>query len=125
MWRNRGRGAADPLWVPLVAPIIWSTHFTICYIWAAMACGRFAPRIAGSLDVTLMALTAIALVAIGAFFLRGVRQLHYRLPDQSNDDGTPEDRAKFMSYMTVLLAGMSWIATVFVGVAGLSMGGCR
>ena len=30
-----------------------------------------------------------------------------------------------MAYTTLLLAGMSWIATLFVGVAAASMGGCQ
>lgn len=111
--------------MPLLAPIIWSTHFTVSYIWAAMACGRFAPRVAGSLDAALLILTSIALVPIVVLFVRGFRQLDCRLPDQPNDDGTPEDRTKFMAYMTILLAGLSGIATVFVGTAAFAMGGCR
>jgi hypothetical protein len=117
--------APDPLWVPLLGPIIWSSHFTVSYIWAAMACGRFAARAAGSLDTALIVMTVIALVPIGVLFVRGLRQLDYRLPDQPNDDGTPEDRSRFMAYMTILLAGMSGIATLFVGVAAFSMGGCQ
>ena len=117
--------APDPLWVPLLGPIIWSSHFTVSYIWAAMACGRFASRIAGSLDTALIVMTVIAIIPIGVLFVRGLRQLDYRLPDQPNDDGTPEDRSRFMAYMTILLAGMSGIATLFVGVAAFSMGGCQ
>ena len=117
--------APDPLWVPVVSPIIWSTHFTASYIWAAMACGRFASQAAGTLEPALIVMTAAALIAIGLLFLRAFRQLNYQLPDQPNDDGTPEDRTRFMSYTTMLLAGMSWIATLFVGVAGTMVGGCR
>jgi hypothetical protein len=36
-----------------------------------------------------------------------------------------EDRNRFMSYTTMLLSGMSWIATLFVGVAAIAMGGCQ
>jgi hypothetical protein len=125
MSRSAGAQTPDRLWVPLVSPIIWSTHFTISYIWAAMACGRFAPQAAGSLDRVLLVLTVLALAAIGVFFVRAFRQLGYRLPDQPNDDGTPEDRNRFMSYTTMLLAGMSWIGTLFVGVASTAMGGCQ
>jgi hypothetical protein len=110
--------------VPVAAPIIWSTHFTITYIWAAMACGRFARHAAAALDVGLAALTALALVPIVVLLIRGFRQLGYRLPDQPNDDGTVEDRARFMSYMTVLLAGLSAVATLFVGAAAIAVGGC-
>ena len=125
MSRSAHPHAPDPLWVPLLSPIIWSTHFTISYIWAAMACGRFASRAAGSLDLTLMVTTGIAVIPIGVLFMRGFRQLGYRLPDQPNDDGTPEDRARFMSYMTMLLAGISAIGTLFVGIASFSVGGCQ
>lgn len=125
MWPS-GRGdAPDPLWVPLVSPIIWSIHFTVCYIWAATACGRFAPRFAGSLELALIVLSATALVPIAVLFVRGFRQLNYRLPDQPNDDGTPEDRTMFMSYMTMLLAGLSGIGTIFIGAASVSVGGCQ
>ena len=125
MSRSASRPAPDRLWVPLISPIIWSTHFTVSYIWAAMACGRFASPAAGSLDSALIVMTVVALVAIGVFFLRAFRQLNYRLPDQPNDDGTPEDRTRFMSYTTLLLAGMSWIATLFVGAAATAVGGCQ
>jgi hypothetical protein len=125
MSRNVNPRPPDRLWVPVIAPIIWSTHFTISYIWAALACGRFASRTAGSLDLALILMTAIALVPIGILFVRGFRQLDYQLPDQPNDDGTPEDRTKFMSYMTMLLAGLSAIATLFVGIAAFSTGGCQ
>lgn len=125
MSRSTATRAPDRLWIPLLAPIIWSTHFTVSYIWAAMACGRFAPRGAGTLDAALIVLTVFALIPIGVLLVRGLRQLDYQLPDQPNDDGTPEDRTKFMAYMTILLAGLSGIATLFVGIAALSMGGCQ
>ena len=110
--------------MPLLAPIIWSAHFTSSYIWAAMACGRFAPR-ATSLEFALTVMTVVALVPIALLFARGVRQLGYQLPDLPIDDGTPEDRATFMSYMTIMLAALSGIATLFVGIAAFSMGGCQ
>lgn len=125
MSRSAPRHVPDPLWVPLLAPIVWSTHFTVSYIWAAMACGRFASRIAGSLDAALLIVTAVAVIPIVVLLVRGFRQLDYRLPDQPNDDGTPEDRTKFMAGMTILLAGLSGIGTVFVGTAAFSIGGCQ
>jgi hypothetical protein len=116
--------APDRLWVPVISPIIWSTHFTISYIWAALACGRLA-HAADTLSTVFVVGTAIALVAIGGFFLRAFLQLEYRLPDQPHDDDTAEDRTRFMAYTTLLLSGMSWIATLFVGVAGFAVGGCQ
>lgn len=112
----------ERLWMPIVAPVIWSTHFTICYIWVAMACGRF-----GSLDrartgVTMLTLVAAAAIAI--CFWYGLRRHGYRLPDRPNDDGTPEDRMRFMAFTTMLLAALSLVGILYVGVAVSAVGGC-
>ena len=92
----------ERLWIPLVAPIIWSTHFTIGYIWARW-------RAAGSRSFDrartgVAVLTAVAAAAIAVCFFYGLSRHGYRLPDQPNDDGTPEDRTRFMSFTTMLLA---------------------
>lgn len=113
----------ESLWVPVVAPVIWSTHFTVCYIWIAMACGRF-----GSVDRArngVAILTALAAAAIAVCFFHGLRRHGYRLPDRTNDDGTPEDRSRFMAFTTMLLAALSLVATLYAGVAVMAVGGCR
>jgi hypothetical protein len=113
----------ERLWAPIVAPVIWSTHFTVCYIWVAMACGRF-----GSFDrarTGVAILTAAAVAAIATCLWYGLRQHGYRLPDRPNDDGTPEDRTRFMAFTTMLLAALSLLGTLYVGVAVGAVGGCR
>lgn len=113
----------ESLWIPLAAPIIWSTHFTICYIWVAMACGRFGSFDRAHTGVTI--LTVVASAAIAVCFFHGLRRHGYRLPDRPNDDGTPEDRSRFMALTTMLLAALSLLATLSVGVAVSAVGGCR
>lgn len=122
MSRDAREQSPDPIWLPVVAPLIWSMHFTVCYIWAALACGRFG---GAPLDSMLIALTAVAIVPIAVLFLRALTQLRFELPDQPHDDPTPEDRNKFMAFTTLLLAGMSGIGTLFVGVAAWAVGGCQ
>lgn len=125
---SRDAGAAhrpDPIWVPVVAPIIWSTHFTASYIWGALACGRLRAGLASTLDTAIMAMTVFALAGIAVMFFRAVVQLRYRLPRQPHDDPTPEDRSRFMAFTTLLLAGLSGIATFYVGAAAWAIGGCR
>lgn len=125
---SRDLGASprpDPIWVPVVAPIVWSTHFTACYIWVAMACGRFRTSGEATLDAAIGTMTAVALALISAVFVRALVQLRYALPQQPHDDPTPEDRSRFMAFTTLLLAGMSWIATLYIGLAAWSIGGCR
>jgi hypothetical protein len=112
----------ESLWVPIVAPVIWSTHFTVCYIWVAMACGRFASFDRARTGVAL--LTAVAAAAIAVCFVYGLSRHGYRLPDRPNDDGTPEDRTRFMAFTTMLLAALSLVATLYAGIAAMAVGEC-
>jgi hypothetical protein len=115
----------SPLWTPVIAPVVWSTHFTICYIWIAVACGRVAS--AGGVErarTGVAVITAIAVLIIAGCFVHGFRRHGRGLPDRPNDDGTPEDRTRFMAVTTMLLAGMSFIATLLVGYAVMAIGGC-
>lgn len=116
----------DPIWLPVVAPTIWTLHFAACYLWAVVSCGRVGPiEPFASLRTAVAAATAAALVPITILLLHGFRRHGYRWPDQPNDAATPGDRTRFMAFTTVLLAGLSWIATLFVGAAAWSIGGCR
>ena len=116
----------QPLWAPVIAPVIWAAHFMTCYVWAALACGRMASDHSFARAQTGIGIaTAVAATAIALCFVSGFHHLGHRLPDQPNDDGTPEDRTRFMAFTTMLLAGLSLIATLFVGVAALAAGTCR
>jgi fucose permease len=122
METNRPR---ESLWVPIVAPVVWSTHFMAVYIWAAMACGRFAGN--GGFErarsgITILTVVAAAIIAL--CFWYGFRRHGYSLPDRSNDDGTPADRTKFMAFMTMLLAALSLVGVLFAGIAATAVGGC-
>ncbi len=115
----------ERLWIPIVAPVVWSTHFTACYIWIALACGRFAGH--GGFEgarTAVAVMTAAAVVIIAICFGYGLHRHGRRLPDRSNDDGTPEDRTQFMALTTMLLAGLSMAATLYVAVAVIAVGGC-
>lgn len=114
------------LMVPLIAPITWSMHFTICYIWIAIACGRldtgngFAGARGG---VALM--TAIALTIAAGCFVYGWRQTGSQRALRSSDQATSGDRQRFMALATMLLAGLSMIGMVSVGVAVTAYGRCQ
>ncbi|HEX6217044.1 MAG TPA: hypothetical protein VFZ38_19560 [Vicinamibacterales bacterium] len=114
------------LWAPVIAPVIWAVHFMTCYTWAALACGRLASDQSFDRAQTGIGIaTAVAVFAIALCFRSGLHHLGHRLPDQPNDDGTPEDRTRFMAFTTMLLAGLSLIATLFVGAAAIAVGACR
>lgn len=108
----------EPLWVPVIGPVIWSTHFTVCYIAVALWCGRFAAAFSvTAFHIVMAGTTAIALAAIAACFLHGFRGHRSRLPDRPHDEDTPEDRQHFVAFTTMLLAGLSFIATGYAALA--------
>jgi hypothetical protein len=115
----------ERLWAPVVAPVIWASHFLCCYITAALWCGRFAAaQGSGGLVTLIGTYTAIAATLIAACFVRGLRRHGHRLPDVPNDDDSPEDRRHFLAFTTMLLAGLSLVATLLVGVAAMMFDRC-
>jgi hypothetical protein len=115
----------EHLWIPIVAPVVWSTHFTVVYAWLAMACGRLGD--AGGFDrarTGIAVITIVAVILIAMCFGYGFHRHGRRLPDKPNDDGTPEDRTRFMAFTTMLLAGLSLAATLYVALAAVAVGGC-
>lgn len=115
----------ESLWVPIIAPVVWSTHFMAVYIWAALACGRFAGDgrfERARVGITILTLVAAAVIAV--CFAHGFRRHGYRLPDQPNDEGTPGDRTRFMAFTTMLLAGLSLIGVLFAGIAATAVESC-
>ncbi len=115
----------ERLWIPIVAPAIWAAHFTLCQITVALWCGRLgttAPL--ASLHSILIALTVFAIGGIALSFLHGFRRRSPHLPAGAHDDDTPEDRRHFLAFTTMLLAGLSLLATIFVAAGALLAGGC-
>lgn len=100
--------------MPVLAPVIWSTHFMLCYMTVALACGRFAVALSTPTQRALVVgYTVVAVVGMAACLVDGLRRLGYRLPVRTHDDDTPEDRRHFMAFTTVLLASLSLLATAF------------
>lgn len=104
----------ERVWLPVLAPVIWSTHFMLCYVTVALACGRFAVALSTPTRRALVAAyTAVAVAGMGICLVDGLRRHGYRLPVRTHDDDTPEDRRQFMAFTTVLLASLSLLATAF------------
>lgn len=115
----------EHLWTPVVAPVIWVTHFISCYATAALWCGRFGSAQDSGRLVTLIAVyTAIAAALIALCFAHGFKAHAHQLPDTSNDDDSPIDRHRFIAFTTMLLAGLSLVATLFVGAAAIMIDRC-
>lgn len=116
---------SERLWVPVLAPIIWAVHFTICTVAASLACGRFGD--ASGLVTPRSVIFVVTVVAIGAMallFVHGLRRRGAAWPVRPHDADTAEDRRHFMAFTTMLLSGLSIIGTVFVVLAAVLVRGC-
>ena len=113
----------EPLWVPVIAPVVWACHFEICYVLGALSCGRFTHLGRGAVTEIAVA-TAVATLLIAACFARGWQRHGYQLAVGANDDDSAADRQRFVAVTTMLLAGVSLIGTLFVGIGALLVEPC-
>lgn len=109
-----------------VGPLIWAVHFLASYLTAAIWCAKAVPR-SGSLTSVRIAIavyTVVALAGIAATAWYGYRRHTYGKATVPHDFDTPEDRHRFLGFATLLLAGLSAVATGFVALAAFYMETC-
>lgn len=116
------------LWTLITGPVIWAVHFLVCYVGAAIFCAKagdpeamLLPVRLGIGVVTLAALAAIAFVGIEADRRSGPG-LVFEAPHEAD---TLAERRQFLGYATLLLSGVSFIATLYVGLPALFITSCR
>ncbi len=121
------RQTRDNLWTLIATPTVWAVHFLICYLPAAVVCARaegdFSP-IAG-VRLTIAAATVVALVLIGASGTRAWREWRAGGGQTPHYRDTAADRERFLEFSTVLLAALSFVGVVFVGLPALVLVDCR
>ena len=107
------------LWLLAAAPLIWAGHFLLSYITAAVWCAKFAgddgplgPAHVAIGWYTLVALTGIVLVAINGYRRHG---RGFEADEHGLD--SPDDRHRFLGFSTLLLAGLSAVATIYVALS--------
>ncbi len=105
------------------SPTIWAVHFLLSYVTAAIWCAKIAAPL-GPIRVTIAAYTVVALTGIGIVMWRGARQHRYGGTTVPHDFDTPEDRHRFMGFATLLLSGLSAVATIFVALTALFIETC-
>jgi hypothetical protein len=109
------------------APAIWIFHFLLSYATAAIWCGRVAGPEGplGGARTAISWYTCFALVAIALIGWSGYkRHGHERegLPDDSDTSGA---RHRFLGFATLLLAGLSGLATLYVATSAMFVHTCR
>ncbi len=117
----------ENLWLLIVSPTIWAVHFLFSYITAAVWCAKVGSP-GGSLQPVRWAIaiyTVIALIGITFNGLSGLRRHNFGTESLPHDFDTPGDRHRFLGFATVLLAGLSAVATLFAAAVVFYFFDCR
>jgi hypothetical protein len=118
----------ESLWAMIVAPTIWAVHFLACYILAANFCAKAGgpPADFATVRWWIAGLTVLALAGIGACAIQAFRLGHFMEGKTApHDADTIHDRRRFLAYSTLLLSGLSFVATLFVALPAVFVASCR
>jgi hypothetical protein len=118
--------AADTLWMLTIAPAIWATHFLLSYVSAAIWCAKFANPggLLGGVRTAVWWYTAAALIGIAIVGCEGYRRHSYGTETTTHDLDTAEDRHRFLGFATLLLSGLSAVATIYVALSAVFFRTC-
>lgn len=124
------KGTKESLWLLTFAPLMWTACFLLSYVTAAIWCAKVAGR-NGSLDGAHLAIgvyTVLTLIGIGIVIWRGYRKHrfgrghfdgghfgrgHFTGGEAPHDADSASDRHRFLGFATVLIGGLSAVATVY------------
>lgn len=106
-----------------VSPTIWAVHFLLSYITAAVWCAKMAAPL-GPVRIAIAVFTVVALAGIGIAAWRGARHHRYGGSTLPHDFDTAADRHRFLGFATLLLSGLSAVATIFVALTALFFDTC-
>lgn len=112
----------------VAAPTIWAIHFLLCYVVAAVHCAKAAAPVAdlGPVRIWVALVTVAALGGIAAIGVSALRRGGFeRISLARHDADTIAARQRFLSYATLLLSGLSFVATVYVALPVLFTATCR
>lgn len=116
------------IWLLTFGPAIWAVHFVVSYVTAAIWCAKYATDgTVGVLHEVVTAFTVVALIGIAIIGWQGWRRHTYGDEDARapHDADTAEDRHRFLGLATVMLAALSAVAVVYVGVSAYFFETCR
>lgn len=118
---------SESLWMITMAPLLWALHFLASYLTAAIWCARsWTPGEGlGPVRIAILVYTVIALGGIVAVAVIGLRRHQLGTATVPHDFDTPQDRHRFLGFATLLLAGLSGVATLFVGSTAAFFESCR
>lgn len=120
---DRLRALKVTLWTLIVPPSVWAVHFLFCYLWVAVSCAKVGafPRF----PVAFIVGTAVALLIITASGVIAWVQTRGPGDPPPHEQGTDNDRLRFLAQSTLLLAGLSFVAVLFTAAPALMLTDCR
>jgi hypothetical protein len=121
---DRTAESRQALWIVPGPLVIWGMHFMLCYITAALWCGR----VVGSSQpprLPIAGYTAVALAAIAAIGWRGYRAHRHAGGEPPHDADSAADRHRFIGYATWLIAALSFIAVIYSAMAAAVISTCE
>ena len=115
----------ESLWLLIVGPVIWSLHFLLCYVTAAIWCAK-AGRDAslGGARLAIAIYTALALGGIALSLWQAWRKMSFGSGRAPHDEDSAADRHRFLGFATLLLSGLSFVATFYVALSAVFIGSC-
>jgi len=116
----------ESLWLLIVSPVIWSAHFLLSYITAAIWCAKTGPDASlSSVRVVIVIYTLVALVGIVMTGWRGYQRHLFATATSAHDFDSPAGRHGFLGFAVVALSMLSAIATIYVALPILFTESCR
>ena len=119
-------GREETLWLLAFAPLMWMVYFLLCYVTAAIWCEKVVGR-SGSLDGARLAIalyTIATLIGIGLVIWRGYNKHRFGTGELPHDADSASDRHRFLGFATVLIGGLSAVATVYTALTILLIDSC-
>ena len=117
----------ERLWLLVASPTLWAAHFMASYLTAAIWCAKFAgpDSLLGPVRPAIGVYTVAALIGITIVGGAGLRRHRLGGASLPHDDDTPEDRHRFIGFATLLLSGMSAVATVYSALVVVFIENCQ
>lgn len=108
------------------APLLWAAHFLLSYCTAAIWCEKFvgADGALGSARSAIAVYTVVALVGIILIGWRGFQRHSLTGSTLPHDFDSPVDRHRFLGFATLLLSGLSAVATIYVAMSAVFIVSC-
>lgn len=113
------------LWHLIGSPTVWAAHFLFCYVGVSVGCAKVGSAAIPVMRVAIGGATIIALLLVA--FFGTVAWFQARLDGEAPpyDDDSVGDRMRLVGTAKLLLAGLSFVAILYVAMPALVFTDCR